>query len=258
VRNPPPARNLFNPSEEVGDDDADGDDSEPLPLQQGPDNDSSDDDEDNSNTSYNPDSWTPLVQRVHGLRPKKGRDYSHLHANIVHYAMTQYSLKMGLHKFKSKAEEAVSKELMQLHLKDTFIPKDEGELTDAQKKGALESLMLLKEKRDGSIKGRACADGRKQHEGATKGNTTSPTISLEVVLITSTINAFEGRDVTIVDVLGAFLTADMDEDVFMCLRGPLTEIMVKPAPEIYHKYVYVGPKFRPTFDNKKDENEEFH
>jgi hypothetical protein len=157
---------FFNPSEEAGDDD--GDDSEPPPLQQGPDDDSSDnesdDDEDNSNTPCNPDSWTPSVQRVHGLGPRKGRGYSHLHANIVHYAMTQYLLKKGLKKFKGNADEVVSKELMQLHLKDTFIPKDEGELTEAQKKGAPKSLMLLKEKRDGSIKGRACADGRKQRE----------------------------------------------------------------------------------------------
>jgi hypothetical protein len=162
-----PSKEPFsNPSEKAGDDN--GDDSDPPPLKQVRDDDSSDDesgdDEYNSNTPYNPYSWTPSVQRVHGLRPKKGRDYSHLHANIVHYAMTQYSLNKGLKKFRVKVKGAVSKELMQLHLKDTFIPKDEGELTEAQKKGAPKSLMLLKEKRDGSIKGRACADGRKQRE----------------------------------------------------------------------------------------------
>jgi hypothetical protein len=118
---------LFNPSEEAGDDN--GNDSKPPPLQQGTDDDSSDDesddDKDNINTPYNPDSWTPSVQRVHGLCPRKGRDHIHIHANIVHYSMTQYSLKKGLKKFKGKADEAVSKELMQLHLKETFIPKDE-------------------------------------------------------------------------------------------------------------------------------------
>jgi hypothetical protein len=155
--------------------------------------------------------------------------------------MTQYSLKKGLNKFKGKVEEAVSKELMQLHLKDTFIPKDEGELTEAQKKGALESLKLLKEKKDGSLKGRTCADGCKQSEGATKGDATSPTIFLEAVLNTSTIDDFEGRDVAIVDVPGSFLTVNMYEDMFMCLRGLLAEIMVKNEPEIYRKYIYVGP-----------------
>jgi hypothetical protein len=66
-------------------------------------------------------------------------------------------------------------------------------------------------------------------------------VYLEAVLITSTIDAFEGRDVAIVDVPGAFLTADMDKDVYICLRGPLAELIVKTTPEIYRKYVYVGP-----------------
>jgi hypothetical protein len=44
-----------------------------------------------------------------------------------------------------------------------------------------------------------------------------------------------------VDVPGDFLTADMDEDACMCLRGPIAELMVKNAPEIYRKYVYIGP-----------------
>jgi hypothetical protein len=49
---------------------------------------------------YNPDTWTPSVQRVHGLCPRKGRTFSHLHVTVMHHAMTQYSLKKGLKKFK--------------------------------------------------------------------------------------------------------------------------------------------------------------
>jgi hypothetical protein len=140
---------------------------------------------------YHPDSMTPSIQRVYGLRPKRAGDYSHLHANIVHHAMTQYSLKRGLNKFKVKAKEAVSKELMQLQKKDTFEPQDVKTLTGDQKKSAIESLMFLKEKRDGTIKGRTCADGRKQREGSTKSKATPPTVELESVLITVTIDAFE-------------------------------------------------------------------
>jgi hypothetical protein len=78
----------------------------------------------------------------------------------MHHAMTQYSLKKGLKKFKEVGEEAVPKELLQLHMRDTFKPQNAKELSTDQKKGALESLMFLKEKRDGNIKGRTCADGR--------------------------------------------------------------------------------------------------
>jgi hypothetical protein len=57
------------------------------------------------------------------------------------------------------------------------------------------------------------------------------------VLITATIKGFERRDVAIVDVPGSFLTADMDKEVTMCLRGRLAELMVKTAPNIYRKFI---------------------
>jgi hypothetical protein len=60
--------------------------------------------------------WTPSVQRVYGIRPRKGRPFSHLHATVMNHAMMQYSLKKGLKKFKKVGEEAVSKELLQQHM----------------------------------------------------------------------------------------------------------------------------------------------
>jgi hypothetical protein len=196
---------------------------------------------------YHPDSMTPSIQRVHGLRPRKSRDYSHMHshATIMHHAMTQYSLKKGLRKFQKVGEEAVSKELKQLHMRETFTPQHSDDLSNSQKHKALESLMFLKEKRDGTIKGRACADGRKQRETAVPGAATSPTVALESVLITATIDAYEERDVAIVDVPGAFLSADMDEEVIMTIRGRLAELMVKAAPNIYRKYITLDAENQP-------------
>jgi hypothetical protein len=162
---------------------------------------------------YHPDTMTPSIQSTYGLRPRRARDYIHMHTNIVHHAITQYSLNRGLRKFQKEGEKAVEKELEQLHMKETFAQVNEGDLTARQKKSALESLMFLKEKKYGSIKGRACADGRKQREGSTKSNATSPTVALESVLITATIDAFEKQEVAIVDVPGAYLTAYMDEEV---------------------------------------------
>jgi hypothetical protein len=195
---------------------------------------------------YNPDTWIPSIQRVHGVRPTKARQYSHLHTTIMHHAMTQYSLKKGLKKLKEVGEEVVSKELLQLHMRDTLKPQNAEELNANQKKGELESLMFLKEKRDRTIKGRTCADGRKQRETAEPGATTPPTVSLESVLITSTIEAYEGREVAVVDILGAYLSADMDEEVIMLLRWRLAELMVKTAPNIYRKYITVDVKNQPV------------
>jgi hypothetical protein len=195
---------------------------------------------------YDPYIWAPSIQRVHGLRPRKARQYSHLHATIMHHAMPQYSLKKGLKKFKEIGEEAVSKELLQLHMRDTFKPQSADELSTNQNKGALESLMFLKEKRDGTVKGRTCADRRKQRETAKPGAATSPTVSLESVLITSTIEAYEGREVTVVDIPGAYLSADMDEEVIILLHGRMAELMVKTAPNTYRNYITVDAKHQPV------------
>lgn len=109
----------------------------------------------------------------------------------MHLALTQYSDKAGLRKFGERREEAVTKELLQLHMEDAFAPQSADEMSVQQKKEALESLMFLKEKRDGRIKRRACSDERKQREGSDPQDATSPTTSLESVLMMSAINAFE-------------------------------------------------------------------
>jgi hypothetical protein len=201
----------------------------------------SDDDEIHSEIAdedvYHPDTMTPSVQRTYGLRPRKPRDFSHRHAMVIHHAMTQYSVKSGLRKFKEKGEKAVSQELLQLHMRNTFAPQYSTKLTPGQKSAALESMMFLKEKRDGIIKGRACADGRKQRETETPGDAASPTVLVESVMITAAVEAHEGRAVVVIDVPGAFLSADMDEEVLMTLRGRLAELMVKTAPNIYRKYI---------------------
>ena len=45
-------------------------------------------------------------------------DYTHIYgfqATIVHYALTQMSMKRGLNKFKQKSKKVVTAELEQLH-----------------------------------------------------------------------------------------------------------------------------------------------
>jgi hypothetical protein len=75
---------------------------------------------------------------------------------------------------------------------------------------------------------------------------TSPTASLGSILITSAINALEGREVSVVDIPGAYLSVDMDEEGIMLLPGRLTELMVKPAPNIYRKYINVDANNQPV------------
>jgi hypothetical protein len=63
------------------------------------------------------------------------------------------------------------------------------------------------------------------------------------VFITATIEAAENRRTAAVDLPGAYLSADMnnEEEVFMVMRGDLAEMMALAAPEVYRKYVAVTP-----------------
>jgi len=79
--------------------------------------------------------------------------------------------------------------------------------------------MFLKEKRDGTIKVRGCADGRIQQEYTTKADTSSSTVSLKAMMMSCAIDAREGRHLAVTGIPGAFLHGDMDQDIHMLLKG---------------------------------------
>jgi hypothetical protein len=192
------------------------------------------------NEAYHADPSFPMEGRRYNMRERGPRDHSRRYgwqATIIHYALTQLSLKPGLKRYKKKGEKAVVSELKQLHSRRAFRPLHRNDMSIEQRKEALELLMFLKEKRDGSIKGRGCADGRKQRDTMDRKETTSPTVATESVMLTAVIEAFEERDVACIDIPGAFLSADMDDDVFVVFRGPLAELMVAADPKLYRKYI---------------------
>ena len=97
--------------------------------------------------------------------------------------------------------------------------------------------MFLKDKQDGSIKGRGVEDGRKQRENIEPKDATSPIVSTEAVMLTATIDALEGRYVAVVDIPGAYLSAYMDDEVHVVFRGTLTDMMVMADPALYQPFV---------------------
>ena len=69
-------------------------------------------------------------------------------------------------------------------------------------------------------------------------DTASPTVSLPAVLLTSVIEAHEGREVAVVDIQNAFVqTENVGEPVFMKIRGQLALILVELCPELYRPYL---------------------
>jgi hypothetical protein len=130
-------------------------------------------------------------QGAYDLRPRRPRDYEHLHSTLEEIAMTQYSVNTGLQIFGQDGVEAVLKELQQLHGRKVIQPVSISDLSAEQKQQCLPYLMFLKEKRTGVIKGRGCADGRRQRQTTSNEEASSPTVAIESVLLSCTIDAHE-------------------------------------------------------------------
>ena len=99
--------------------------------------------------------------------------------------------------------------------------------------------MFLKHKRCGKIKGRGCADGRKQRAYITKEESTAPTVSTEAVFLTALIDVMEGRNVVVLDVPGAFMQAEIDELVHGRFTGAMVTLVLEIDHEMYKDYVIV-------------------
>jgi hypothetical protein len=139
--------------------------------------------------------YGPRTER-YDMRQRREPDYSHLFANTNAdeplVATPQMSMKKGLKMFGEDGVEAVKKEMMQLHDRKVMEPKHAAELTHVQKQEALAYLMFLKRKRCGKVKGRGCANGRKQRAYTAREDAASPTVATESVFLTTVIDALEG------------------------------------------------------------------
>jgi hypothetical protein len=118
--------------------------------------------------------------------------------------------------------------IITVHADGEFAP-----LAATQRQTILESHMFLKEKRDGSIKGRTVAGGNKQWDYISKEDASSPTVATESVLLTCIIDAEEGRDVAVINIPNAFIQTRIEDEKDMAtikLRGVLVDILVALAP----------------------------
>lgn len=100
---------------------------------------------------------------------------------------------------------------------DVISPLDTRKMTKEQKNQALLHLMFLKQKQDGSIKGRDCANGCKQHIWQKKLDISLPKVLTMALFLTSVIDALEERDVATADIPRFFLQtpADKNEQLFI-------------------------------------------
>jgi hypothetical protein len=144
-------------------------------------------------------------------------DFYQSDPDVVAHIMTQLSLKSGLKQWGDKAYAAVMSEMKQLHFCKTFKPKHWSKLSKTQHQMVLELHMFLKEKQDGSLKGRTVAGGNKQQDYISKEDAKSPTIVTEAVLLSCIIDAKEARDVTVIDIPNAFIQTQVEDEGDMAI-----------------------------------------
>ncbi len=113
----------------------------------------------------------------------------HNHILATGLVFNQMSAKAGVKRYGARAVEAIVKECKQLNEKDAFKPRNMKDLTSTERKQALRSITLVKEKRCGKIKGCTVADGRSQCDYILQEDSTSPTVSIKGLMISITIDA---------------------------------------------------------------------
>ena len=60
----------------------------------------------------------------------------------------------------------------------------------------------------------------------------------------SAIEAHEGRDLATIDIPGAYLHTESNEEVIVILKGRLEELLVNKYPKLYMKYVVLEKGFK--------------
>ena len=149
---------------------------------------------------------------------------------------TDLFLNQAVRVFGQHAVDTIIKEAKQLNDTKTITPVYAHTLSRQQKLDALRALTFVKRKRSGHYKGRTCADGRKQRSYISKQYSTSPTISLEGLIISCCIDALECRNVATCDIQGAYLNSAMDDLVYMCFTGQMVDFVVMSNPE-YSEFI---------------------
>jgi hypothetical protein len=81
----------------------------------------------------------------------------------------QFGLNAGLHKFGDRGKSAVTKELRQFNSYNVFEPLYTDALSIDEKQQVLASLIFLKQKQNGDIKARSCANRSVQWGSRCKG-----------------------------------------------------------------------------------------
>ena len=146
---------------------------------------------------------------------------------VYHTTIKECQRKLGIR----TTNEAIKKELKQMLDKKVWQPEYYENIKDSAK--LLPSMMFIKEKTrpDGTfdkLKARIVAGGHRQDKLMyTADQISSPTVSMNSVFAVAAIAADEGREIATGDIPGAYLHADIEEDIYILINKEVTDILIK-------------------------------
>jgi len=148
-------------------------------------------------------------------------------------ALSNISVRRAIKHDPKRAGDAIHKELEQmLKGKKVFAPVMRRDV----KGQVIRSHMFLKYKYDAQgrlekLKARLVADGRSQDRELYRDNY-SPTVSLESIMSTLKLAAISRKSLAKFDIKGAYLNADLDEELYLELDPTITRLAVARFPEL--------------------------
>ena len=157
-------------------------------------------------------------------------------SNVGVQNVATHTLNQAMKKWGESASDAALKEMKQLLGRKCFVPTHADAISDDERKRAMQSLLFLVEKHDGTMKARHCANGSVQRNWISSEDTASPTVHTQSVLLTGAIDAEERRDVAVSDVPNAFIQTECqerDDDgnrMIMKIRGVLVDVLCNVDP----------------------------
>ena len=161
----------------------------------------------------------------------------HCKDKVSHILMTQYGLRARLKQFGKAGQAATEKDMKQMLSREVFKEIEYSTLSNDNKQLALPILLFLTRKRDGTVKGRACADGQKQRIWMGKKDTRSPTVSTEALFYLLMIDAYEERDVATLDLPGHFLQTPMEGRLILRIDGELALGLILLEPSRWQRHL---------------------
>ena len=164
---------------------------------------------------------------------KTGGEYSDYVMNIT--------VKKALKTRGEGAKRVILKELSQMMSKKVWEPVHVSSLNGTDRSRIIRSQMFLKEKflptgEFEKLKARLVAGGDQQDKNLYE-DSSSPTVSTSAVLTVLSIAAFEKRHVSVVDITGAYLNANIGKEVTVHMRlDQLISGMLTKLSPAYGKY----------------------